>query len=109
MHSWNCILHFLQETARNICEQINQEYDIVQEALLQLQSNALQRLRERDKYEKTGIGTLHVKISEPSTEVITIEVNVKLDDASGVDDVITQVSHNAGCNPTRWGKLLYKC
>ena len=94
-------LFFVQETARKICEETNQEYGIIQEALLQLQSNALLRLLERDRYEKTGIGTLRVKISEPSREVITTEVNVKLDDASGMDEVITQASNNAGCNPKR--------
>lgn len=70
--------------AKNYSESLSIPYEICHTVVIDLQKNALEKLKERDLFKETGIATLKIRISHESSGVKVLKIEQRLS-SFGVD------------------------
>lgn len=70
--------------AKNYSESLSIPYELCYTVLIDLQKNALEKLKERDLFKETGIATLKIRISQENSGVKVLKIEQRLS-SLGVD------------------------
>lgn len=68
----------MQALAESMCQMINVPYNCCLAAINELQSNAIDKLKARDDFAKTGKATIKVRVPNRGVRLFTIQI--KLDE-----------------------------